>query len=55
MESRVLRAAMAELVDAHGSGPCVRKGVRVRVSLAAMRATHLRVLRGDENAEAMCG
>ncbi len=26
---------MAELADAHGSGPCVRKGVRVRLPLAA--------------------
>ena len=28
-------AVMAELADAHGSGPCARKGMEVRVLLAA--------------------
>ncbi len=29
------RAEMAELADAHGSGPCTRKGVEVRVLFSA--------------------
>ena len=28
-------AGMAELADAHGSGPCARKGMEVRVFLPA--------------------
>jgi hypothetical protein len=30
-----LRAEVAELADAHGSGPCTRKGVGVRVPSSA--------------------
>ena len=30
-----LYAVMAELADAHGSGPCARKGMEVQVLLAA--------------------
>ena len=32
---RTLRAEVAELADAHGSGPCTRKGVGVRVPSSA--------------------
>ena len=31
----VSRAEVAELADAHGSGPCTRKGVKVRVLSSA--------------------
>jgi hypothetical protein len=34
-ESAVTRAEVAELADAHGSGPCTRKGVGVRVPSSA--------------------
>ena len=34
LESR--RADVAELVDAHGSGPCARKGVEVQVLSSAL-------------------
>jgi hypothetical protein len=33
--SFVSRAEVAELADAHGSGPCTRKGVGVRVPSSA--------------------
>jgi hypothetical protein len=32
------RAEVAELADAHGSGPCTRKGVEVQVLSSAPRA-----------------
>src|SRR5579864_5638927 len=32
---RLSRAEVAELADAHGSGPCTRKGVGVRVPSSA--------------------
>src|ERR1700691_6302705 len=32
---RTFRAEVAELADAHGSGPCTRKGVGVRVPSSA--------------------
>src|SRR4051795_1137478 len=32
----VYRADVAELVDAHGSGPCARKGVEVQVLSSAL-------------------
>ena len=41
-----LRADVAELVDAHGSGPCARKGVEVQVlSSALLRATRSTIRR----------
>ena len=36
LELRLLRADVAELVDAHGSGPCARKGVEVQVLSSAL-------------------
>src|SRR5271154_4068519 len=35
---RNLRAEVAELADAHGSGPCTRKGVGVRVPSSAPKS-----------------
>jgi hypothetical protein len=35
LTGRFLRAEVAELADAHGSGPCTRKGVGVRVPSSA--------------------
>ena len=35
----VSRAEVAELADAHGSGPCTRKGVGVRVPSSAPKAS----------------
>jgi subtilisin family serine protease len=44
-----LRADVAELVDAHGSGPCARKGVEVQVlssaSIPAGRTSHFSMTR----------
>jgi hypothetical protein len=33
---RIIHAEVAELADAHGSGPCTRKGVGVRVPSSAL-------------------
>jgi hypothetical protein len=39
-----VRAEVAELADAHGSGPCTRKGVGVRVPSSAP-ASRLQLIR----------
>ena len=41
-----LRAEVAELADAHGSGPCTRKGVGVRVPSSAPKCVHVAKNRG---------
>src|SRR6185369_11772573 len=38
----VVRADVAELVDAHGSGPCARKGVEVQVLSSALTGSAAR-------------
>jgi hypothetical protein len=41
---------VAELADAHGSGPCTRKGVGVRVPSSAPRLAHSQQHLGSRNA-----
>src|SRR3954463_15942218 len=43
-------AEVAELADAHGSGPCTRKGVGVRVPSSAPRLAHSQQHLGSRNA-----
>src|SRR5882672_488458 len=51
-----LRADVAELVDAHGSGPCARKGVEVQVlSSALVRRVAIPILAAAAAAVALSG
>ena len=50
------RADVAELVDAHGSGPCARKGVEVQVlSSALLRRLAIPILAAAAAAVALSG